>query len=313
MKLSIVDFFKAGVHFGHKTRYWNPKMSPYIFGARQGIHVIDLEQSISAMAEALDHVGNLVYNGGRVIFVGTKWVSRDKVSEIATASDMPYVNFRWPGGMLTNFKTMKHSIKRLIQLEEQLEAEDQTAFTKKEHLQFEREHRRLDQSFGGIKKMNALPDAVIVMDVGHEQIAVQEANKLGIPVIGIVDTNNSPDGVDFVIPGNDDSHAAVKLYLSLFQEVIAEAKSRRPQEPVAKKKENDKESADQVKIVRKSKVADAAAEKVAKSDETKPAATKKAAPVKKAAAKKTAPAKKAAAAKKAAPVKKAAAKKTTDK
>ena len=313
MKLSIVDFFKAGVHFGHKTRYWNPKMSPYIFGARQGIHVIDLEQSISSMAEALDNVGNLVYNGGRVIFVGTKWVSRDKVSEIATASDMPYVNFRWPGGMLTNFKTMKHSIKRLIQLEEQLEAEDQTAFTKKEHLQFEREHRRLDQSFGGIKKMNALPDAVIVMDVGHEQIAVQEANKLGIPVIGIVDTNNSPDGVDFVIPGNDDSHAAVKLYLSLFQEVIAEAKSRRPQEPVAKKKENDKESADQVKIVRKSKVADAAAEKVAKSDETKPAATKKAAPVKKAAAKKTAPAKKAAAAKKAAPVKKAAAKKTTDK
>ena len=309
MKLSIVDFFKACVHFGHKTRYWNPKMSPYIFGARQGIHVIDLEQSISAMAEALDHVGNLVYNGGRVIFVGTKWVSRDKVSEIAAASDMPYVNFRWPGGMLTNFKTMKQSIKRLTQLEEQLEAEDQTAFTKKERLQFEREHRRLDQSFGGIKKMNALPDAVIVMDVGHEQIAVQEANKLGIPVIGIVDTNNSPDGVDFVIPGNDDSHAAVKLYLSLFQEVIAEAKSRRPQEPVVKKKDSDKDSSDQVKIVRKSKVAAPATEDAAAVAEAKPAAEEKAAPAKKTvAAKKAAPAKKIAA-----PAKKATAKKATDK
>ena len=335
MKLSIVDFFKAGAHFGHKTRYWNPKMSPYIFGARQGIHVIDLEQTISAMAEALDHVGNLVYNGGRVIFVGTKWVSRDKVAEIATLSDMPYVNFRWPGGMLTNFKTMKHSIKRLIQLEEQLAAEDQATFTKKERLQFEREIRRLDQSFGGIKKMNALPDAVIVMDVGHEQIAVQEANKLGIPVIGIVDSNNSPDGVDFVIPGNDDSHAAVKLYLSLFQEVIAEAKSRRPQESVVKKKEPAKDGKDQVKIVRKSKPADsgvetktdsAAAEKLAepkkipakKVSTTKAAVEKTVASDKKvasttktASAKKVASVKKVASAKKSASTKKATAAKKT--
>lgn len=311
MKLSIVDFFKAGVHFGHKTRYWNPKMSSYIFGARQGIHVIDLEQTIGAMAEALDHVGNLVYNGGRVIFVGTKWVSRDKVAETAMASDMPYVNFRWPGGMLTNFKTMKHSIKRLIQLEEQMASEDQTAFTKKERLQFEREIKRLDQSFGGIKKMNALPDAVIVMDVGHEQIAVQEANKLGIPVIGIVDTNNAPDGVDFVIPGNDDSHAAVSLYLNLFQEVIAEAKSRRPKEVPVKKKEAAKDNSENVKIVRKSNASAAASKKVTSA----PKAAEKAAPVNKvtASAKKATPAKKAAASSKkaSAPVKKAAAKKTT--
>lgn len=304
MKLSIVDFFKAGVHFGHKTRYWNPKMSSYIFGARQGIHVIDLEQTVSAMAEALDHVGNLVYNGGRVIFVGTKWVSRDKVAETANASDMPYVNFRWPGGMLTNFKTMKHSIKRLIQLEEQMAAEDQTAFTKKERLQFEREIKRLDQSFGGIKKMNALPDAVIVMDVGHEQIAVQEANKLGIPVIGVVDTNNAPDGVDFVIPGNDDSHAAVSLYLNLFQEVIAEAKSRRPQEVPAKKKEAAKDNSEQVKIVRKSNTASVATKKTTPTT----ASEEKAAPVKKVAAKKVA-----ASAKKAAPAKKATAAKKADK
>ena len=311
MKLSIVDFFKAGVHFGHKTRYWNPKMSPFIFGARQGIHVIDLEKTVGAMAEALDHVGNLVYNGGRVIFVGTKWVSRDKVAETAMASDMPYVNFRWPGGMLTNFKTMKHSIKRLIQLEEQMASEDQTAFTKKECLQFEREIKRLDQSFGGIKKMNALPDAVIVMDVGHEQIAVQEANKLGIPVIGIVDTNNAPDGVDFVIPGNDDSHAAVSLYLNLFKEVIAEAKSRRPQEVPAKKKEAVKDNSENVKIVRKSNASAAVSKKVTSASE----ASKKVAPAKTVAAgtKKVAPAKKvAASAKKAvAPAKKAAAKKTT--
>lgn len=293
MKLSIVDFFKAGAHFGHKTRYWNPKMSPYIYGARQGIHVIDLEQTITAMTAALDHVGNLVYNGGRVIFVGTKWVSRDKITEAAQASDMPYVNYRWPGGMLTNFKTMKHSIKRLIDLEEQLASGDQTNSTKKERLQLEREVTRLDQSFGGIKKMNNLPDAVIVMDVGHEQIAVQEANKLGIPVIGIVDTNNSPDGVDFVIPANDDSHAAVKLYLDLFEQVIAEAKSRRPQEAPAPK---EVEASDKVKIVRKAKATS--------SDET-------IAPAKKApAAKKSVASKSDAEENVKAPVKKAAAKKT---
>jgi small subunit ribosomal protein S2 len=254
MKLSLVDFFKAGAHFGHKTRYWNPKMAEYIFDERQGIHVIDLEQTITAMASALDHVGNLVFNGGRVIFVGTKWVSRNQIAEMATQADMPYVNYRWPGGMLTNFKTMKHSIKRLLQLEEQLENGGDATTTKKEKLQLEREQRRLEQSFGGIKKMNALPDAIIVMDVGHEQIAVQEAKKLGITVIGIVDTNNSPDDVDFVIPGNDDSHAAVKLYLKLFQEVIAEAKSRRPEQP--KKVANAKGAAGEaVKIVRKSKKA----------------------------------------------------------
>ncbi len=250
MELSIVDFFEAGVHFGHKTRFWDPKMAQYIYSTRQGLHIIDLEQTIDHMSKALEFLGQLVLNGGRVIVVGTKWVAQHQVKDVSEKLDVPYVNYRWPGGMLTNFKTIRQSTKRLTELEEMLEGDSDNIKTKKERLQLEREIGRLEQSFGGIKKMNTLPDAVIVLDVGNEVNAVKEANKLGVPVIGIVDTNNSPDGIDYVIPGNDDSHASVALYLKLFSEVIEEARRRRPDEDESVSVETGKQS---VKIVRKSR------------------------------------------------------------
>ncbi|MAJ82148.1 MAG: 30S ribosomal protein S2 [Legionellales bacterium] len=248
MELSIVDFFEAGVHFGHKTRFWDPKMAHYIYSTRQGLHIIDLEQTIDHMSKALEFLGQLVLNGGRVIVVGTKWVAQHQVKEASEKLDVPYVNYRWPGGMLTNFKTIRQSTKRLIDLEEMLEKDSDNIKTKKERLQLEREIGRLEQSFGGIKKMNTLPDAVIVLDVGNEVNAVKEANKLGVPVIGIVDTNNSPDGIDYVIPGNDDSHASIALYLKLFSEVIEEARRRRPDEDERVSVDSGDKS---VKIVRK--------------------------------------------------------------
>lgn len=251
MELSIVEFFEAGVHFGHKTRFWNPQMGQYIYKSRQGLHVIDLEQTIEQVSKALEFLGQLVLNGGRVIIVGTKWVAQQQVKDAATALDIPYVNYRWPGGMLTNFKTIRQSIKRLLDLEDILENQSETLKTKKERLQLEREVARLEQSFGGIKKMNTLPDAVIVLDVGNERNAVKEANKLGIPIIGIVDTNNSPEGIDYLIPGNDDSYSAIKLYLKLFSEVIEEARRRRPDDEDETVAIDSNEHA--VKIVRKAR------------------------------------------------------------
>ncbi len=269
MELSIVEFFEAGVHFGHKTRFWNPQMGQYIYQSRQGLHVIDLEQTIEQFSKALEFLGQLVLNGGRVIIVGTKWVAQQQVKETAVALDIPYVNYRWPGGMLTNFKTIRQSIKRLLELEDVLENQSATLKTKKERLQLEREVARLEQSFGGIKKMNTLPDAVIVLDVGNEKNAVKEANKLGIPVIGIVDTNNSPDGIDYLIPGNDDSYSAIKLYLKLFAEVIEEARRRRPDDA----DETVAVDADHaVKIVRKSRKSSQPKKPIASSeaDQAKP-------------------------------------------
>jgi small subunit ribosomal protein S2 len=208
------QMLEAGVHFGHQTRYWNPKMRPFIFGERNRIHIINLERTLPMFNEAMNFVGKLASNGGRVLFVGTKRAARDAIREEAERCNMPYVNFRWLGGTLTNFKTIKQSVKRLKELEAM--SEDGTMdrkFSKKEALGLRREMEKLNRSLGGIKDMGGLPDALFVVDVGYEDIAVAEAKKLGIPVIGIVDTNNDPELVDYVIPGNDDAIRAVQLYV----------------------------------------------------------------------------------------------------
>jgi len=212
--VTMRQMLEAGVHFGHQTRYWNPKMSPFIFGHRNKIHIVNLEKTLPLYKDAMNFVGKLASNGGKILFVGTKRSARETIREEAERCNMPYVNHRWLGGMLTNFKTIKQSIKRLKDLEAM--AEDgsmDTRFNKKEALGLRREMEKLSRSLGGIKDMNGLPDALFVIDVGHEKIAIAEANKLGIPVIGVVDTNNEPDGVDYVIPGNDDAIRAIQLYV----------------------------------------------------------------------------------------------------
>ncbi|HYN79763.1 MAG TPA: 30S ribosomal protein S2 [Lamprocystis sp. (in: g-proteobacteria)] len=208
------QMLEAGVHFGHQTRYWNPKMGAFIFGHRNKIHIINLEKTVPLYQEAMNFVGTLAANGGKVLFVGTKRAARDAIREEAARCGMPYVNHRWLGGMLTNFKTIRASIKRLKDLEVMFETGGIERFNKKEALDLAREREKLDLSLGGIKDMEGLPDAMFVIDVGHEKNAVTEANKLGIPVVGVVDTNNDPSRVDYVIPGNDDAIRAVRLYIS---------------------------------------------------------------------------------------------------
>ncbi|MEA3278679.1 MAG: 30S ribosomal protein S2 [Pseudomonadota bacterium] len=207
------QMLEAGVHFGHQTRYWNPKMGAYIFGHRNKIHIINLEKTLPLYQEATNYLGSLAANGGKILFVGTKRAAREAISEEAQRCGMPYVNHRWLGGMLTNFKTIRQSIKRLKELEAMFEDGSIERFNKKEALGLSRDKAKLEQSLGGIKNMEGLPDALFVVDVGHEKIAVTEANKLGIPVVGVVDTNNDPGSVDFVIPGNDDALRAVRLYI----------------------------------------------------------------------------------------------------
>jgi len=212
--VSMRQMLEAGVHFGHQTRYWNPKMQTYIFGERNRIHIINLEKTLPLFNDAMNFLGKLSSNGGKILFVGTKRAAREAIREEAERCGMPHVNFRWLGGMLTNFKTIKQSVKRLKDLEAM--SEDGTLerkFNKKEALGLRREMEKLNRSLGGIKDMNALPDALFVIDVGYEDIAIAEAKKLGIPVIGVVDTNNDPAGVDYVIPGNDDAIRAVQLYV----------------------------------------------------------------------------------------------------
>lgn len=212
--VSMRQMLEAGVHFGHQTRYWNPKMQPYIFGERNRIHIINLEKTLPLFNDAMNFLGKLSSNGGKILFVGTKRAARDAIREEAERCGMPHINFRWLGGMLTNYKTIKQSVKRLKDLEAM--SEDGTLdrkFNKKEALGLRREMEKLNRSLGGIKDMNALPDALFIVDVGYEDIAVAEARKLGIPVIGVVDTNNDPAGVDYVIPGNDDAIRAVQLYV----------------------------------------------------------------------------------------------------
>ncbi|HPE72819.1 MAG TPA: 30S ribosomal protein S2, partial [Candidatus Competibacter sp.] len=213
------------VHFGHQTRYWNPKMAPYIFGARSKIYIINLEKTLPLYLEALNFIGRLASKGGKILLVGTKRSAREATAEAALRCGMPYVNHRWLGGMLTNFKTVRQSIKRLKDLE--LMAQDGTfeRLAKKEVIGLRRDMDKLERSLGGIKDMASLPDALFVIDVGHESIAVQEANKLGIPVIGVVDSNNSPDGISHVIPGNDDAIRAIQLYVGGLAEAVLEGRA----------------------------------------------------------------------------------------
>lgn len=233
MSVTMREMLEAGVHFGHQTRYWNPKMAPYIFGHRNKIHIVNLEKTMAMYLDALKFVRQLTSNKGTVLFVGTKRQAREIVREEALRSGSPYVDYRWLGGMLTNFKTVKQSIQRLKDMELMREDGSFEKLTKKEALQYEREIAKLDRSLGGIKDMNGLPDALFVIDVGYQKGAITEAKKLGIPVIGIVDTNHSPDGVDYIIPGNDDSSRAIKLYARGMADAVLEGRNNSVQEIVS--------------------------------------------------------------------------------
>jgi small subunit ribosomal protein S2 len=222
-QVNMRDLLKAGAHFGHQTRYWNPKMSKFIFGARNKIHIINLEQTVPAMNDALNFVHNLANSKNKILFVGTKRAAAKIVKEEALRSNQPYVNHRWLGGMLTNYKTIRQSIRRYRGLEAQSQDGTFDKLTKKEALDRTREMDRLERSIGGIKDMGGLPDAMFVIDVDHERIAIKEANKLGIPVIGVVDTNSDPDGVDYVIPGNDDAIRAIQIYVQAVADTCLEA------------------------------------------------------------------------------------------
>jgi small subunit ribosomal protein S2 len=224
---------EAGVHFGHQTRYWNPKMAPYIFGHRNKIHIINLERTLELYLGALKFARQLAANRGTILFVGTKRQARDIVREEAQRAQMPFVNHRWLGGMLTNFKTVKQSIKRLKEMEAMQQDGSLDRMSKKEALGLTRELAKLQRSLGGIKDLGALPDALFVIDVGYQKGAVQEANKLGVPVIGVVDTNHSPEGIDYVIPGNDDSSRAIRLYARGMADAVLEGRSQALEDTVA--------------------------------------------------------------------------------
>jgi small subunit ribosomal protein S2 len=224
MSVTMREMLEAGVHFGHQTRFWNPKMAPFIFGHRNKIHIINLEKSLPMFQEAAKFAKQLAARRGTILFVGTKRQARDIVAAEAQRAGMPYVEQRWLGGMLTNFKTVKTSLKRLKEMKAQQEA-GLDAMSKKEQLMFQREMEKLEKDIGGIQDMGALPDAIFVIDVGFHKIAVAEAKKLGIPLIGVVDSNHSPDGIDHVIPGNDDSAKAVTLYARGIADAILEGKA----------------------------------------------------------------------------------------
>ena len=224
MSVTMRQMLEAGVHFGHQTRFWNPKMAPFIFGHRNKIHIINLEKSLPMFQEAQKYAKQLVANRGTVLFVGTKRQAREIVAEEARRCGMPYVETRWLGGMLTNFKTVKTSIKRLKDMKAQQEA-GLDSMSKKEQLMFSREMEKLEKDIGGIQDMNALPDAIFIIDVGYHKIAVSEAKKLGIPLIGVVDSNHNPEGIDYVIPGNDDSAKAVTLYARGLADAVLEGKA----------------------------------------------------------------------------------------
>ena len=224
MNISMREMLEAGVHFGHQTRFWNPKMAPFIFGHRNKIHIVNLEKTLPMFEEAAKFVRQLTANGGTVLMVGTKRTSRDLIAQEAARAGVPFVEQRWLGGMLTNFKTVKTSIKRLKDMQAQKEAGLEN-MSKKEQLLFTREIEKLEKDIGGIQDMGALPDAIFVVDVGYHKIAVSEAKKLGIPLIGVVDTNHNPEGIDYVIPGNDDSAKAVALYARGIADAILEGRN----------------------------------------------------------------------------------------
>ena len=319
--VSMRDLLKAGAHFGHQTRYWNPKMAPFIFGARNKIHIIDLELTVPALEKAVSIVRGMAQSKNKVLFVGTKRAAAKIVKEQAERAGQPFVNHRWLGGMLTNWKTIRQSIKRLRELEAKMGDGTLEKISKKEALDLSRQLEKLDRSIGGIKDMGGLPDAIFVVDVNHEKIAIQEANKLGIPVIGIVDTNSDPDGVDIVIPGNDDAIRAIELYSSAiadaciegaaeslgksdYVEVAGDAVDEAPAVEVTEKKAPakkaaPKKAAPQKAAVEEAPAVEAAAEEAPAAEAPVAEAAVEEAPAKKAPAKKAAP-------KKAAPKKAAA-------
>ncbi len=222
--VTMQQLLEAGAHFGHQTHRWNPRMKPYIFGERNGVHIIDLSQSVPLFARALDYVSQSVARGGKVLFVGTKRQAQDAVAESAGSSGQHFVNHRWLGGMLTNWKTISNSIKRLKSLEEQLGG-DTAGLTKKEVLQLTRERDKLEKSLGGIRDMGGLPDVMFVVDTNKEELAIKEANVLGIPVVAILDSNSNPNGIAFPVPGNDDASRAIRLYCEAIATAASQAKS----------------------------------------------------------------------------------------
>ena len=233
MSVTMRQMLEAGVHFGHQTRYWNPKMAPFIFGHRNKIHIINLERTLSLYQDALKFAKQLASNRGSLLFVGTKRQARDIVREEAQRCMMPFVDHRWLGGMLTNFKTVKQSIKRLREMEQMAQDGTLDRMVKKEALGLQREMQKLQRSLGGIKELTALPDALFIIDVGYQKGAVSEANKLGVPVIGVVDTNHSPEGIDYVIPGNDDSSRAIRLYARGVADAVLEGRNQSLEEVVS--------------------------------------------------------------------------------
>jgi small subunit ribosomal protein S2 len=238
MPVSMREMLEAGVHFGHQTRFWNPKMAPYIYGHRNKIHIINLEKTQPLFEDAMKFVRQLSSKRGTILMVGTKRQAREVIAQDAKRAGMPYVDQRWLGGMLTNFKTVKGSLKKLKDMQAQVEAGTQPAI-KKEALMFQREIAKLEKDIGGIAEMNALPDAIFVIDVGYHKIAVAEAVKLGIPVIGVVDSNHSPEGIDYVIPGNDDSAKAVALYARAVADAVLEGKANATAEVVQSAADED--------------------------------------------------------------------------
>ena len=233
MSVTMRQMLEAGVHFGHQTRFWNPKMAPYIFGHRNKIHIVNLEKSLPMYEDAMKYIRQLSANKGTILFVGTKRQAREIVREEASRCQSPYVDYRWLGGMLTNFKTVKGSVKRLKEIEQMKEDGSMEKISKREALGYERELAKLTRSLGGFKDMATLPDALFVIDTGYQKIALTEAKTLGIPIIGVVDTNNTPDNVDYIIPGNDDSTRAIRLYARGAADAILEGRSQVIKEMVA--------------------------------------------------------------------------------
>ncbi len=275
--VTMRQMLEAGVHFGHQTRYWNPKMSPYIFGERNKIHIINLEKSLPLAREACAFIKATVADGGKILFVGTKRAAREAVQTHAKRCEMPFVSQRWLGGMLTNYKTIRQSVKRLTTLEKMAEDGTFEGLTKKEVLGLSREQEKLERSLGGIKEMRTIPDALFIVDVDHEDIAIREGRKLGIPVIAIVDTNCSPEGVDYVIPGNDDAMRAIELYAALVADAVLDGKASLPEVALG---DDDFVELDEEGNVKKTR----AKKKSAKKPARKKVATKKT-PVKKVAVK----------------------------
>jgi small subunit ribosomal protein S2 len=232
VSVTMRQMLEAGVHFGHQTRYWNPKMAPFIFGHRNKIHIINLETTLAMYQDALKYIRRLAANKGNLLFVGTKRQAREIIREEAMRCGMPFVDHRWLGGMLTNFKTVKQSIKRLREMEQMAQDGTFERMSKKEALGLQRELEKLNRSLGGIKELASLPDAMFVIDVGYQKGAIAEAVKLGIPVVGVVDTNHSPEGIDYIIPGNDDSSRAIRLYARGVADAVIEGRSQSVEEIV---------------------------------------------------------------------------------